>query len=352
MSSGLTPAAAPQILQSNTAFTGKLYKVLSKKPGNVFFSPFSVHIALAMLHQGARKDTAKILGEVLEIPDAESAAEGYKWIIDQLKSVQSVTLRIANKIHVKQDEEFIEEFQKSVWNNFDSDLESLDFANRRETAKSINDWVEVKTSGKITNVVNESSINSNTALFLLNAIYFKGNWLNKFTKTLTGTEPFYLDDQQIIQVEMMKGTKRVWYKFDNELNATIIRLPYKGNEIEMVIFLPKERNGIINLEDKLWTVDVDDVINKNLRGVEANLWLPKFKFSTSMDLVSPLHQMGLDIIFDKEKVDFTGMLVPKCERLSVDKVLQKAFIDVNEEGSEAAAVTVICCSCQHDKDKV
>ncbi|XP_063932015.1 leukocyte elastase inhibitor-like isoform X1 [Zophobas morio] len=342
MSNTSIPAAVRQIVQGNSAFTLKLYKILSKQPGNVFFSPFSVHTALAMLHQGARQDTATILGKVLQIPEAESTAEGYKWIINQLKSIQSVILRIANKIYVKDDEEFVKEFQNTVKEYFYSDLESFNYGNRRETVHSINEWVEEQTSGKIRKVVSESSITKDTSLFLVNAIYFKGDWLDKFTKSRTTKEPFYLDDQQMIQVEMMNGTKKVSYKFDDKLNAGILRLAYKRREIQMVIILPKERNGIKDLEDKLWNVDFADVINKDLCGVKANLSLPKFKFSTSMDLEGPLKEMGLDIIFNKEKADFKGMLVPKCERsLSVDKIFQKAYIDVNEEGSEAAAVTVV-----------
>ncbi|XP_063932030.1 antichymotrypsin-2-like isoform X1 [Zophobas morio] len=332
--------SATQILHGNAVFTNKLYQILARKPGNVFLSPFSLHAVLAMLYQSAQGETVEILKNVLELPDAKATAEAYKWLLDNLKTIENLILHIANKIYVKRNEEFLEEFEACVREYFYSELEALDFGDKAAAVAKLNEWVAHKTSNKIKEIVREDLINEETALFLLNVVYFKANWEEKFHENDTKVEPFYCNDGETVDVQMMKGRKKGLYKYDGELQAEVLDLPYKGKRIRMVIILPTEKNGIQNLEAKLATRSLIEVIDDNMYEIKAYLSLPKFKFEMSMDLNDILHEMGLEIIFDDEKANFLKML-KTGDNLCVGDVFQKAYIDVNEEGSEAAAVTAV-----------
>ena len=283
--------SATQILHGNAVFTNKLYQILARKPGNVFLSPFSLHAVLAMLYQSAQGETVEILKNVLELPDAKATAEAYKWLLDNLKTIENLILHIANKIYVKRNEEFLEEFEACVREYFYSELEALDFGDKAAAVAKLNEWVAHKTSNKIKEIVREDLINEETALFLLNVVYLKANWEEKFHENDTKVEPFYCNDGETVDVQMMKGRKKGLYKYDGELQAEVLDLPYKGKRIRMVIILPTEKNGIQNLEAKLATRSLIGVIDDNMYEIKAYLSLPKFKFEMSMDLNDILHEV-------------------------------------------------------------
>ncbi|CAH2012557.1 unnamed protein product [Acanthoscelides obtectus] len=325
------------VLKGNAEFTKTLYQALSKEKGNVFFSPISVHAVLSMVHQGAKGKTQQALTNVLKVPGPEESADGYERVMKSLNSVKNVTLSIANKVFLKNKYVFKASYAATIAKNFQSEVESVDFEKKEEAAKIINTWVENKTNNRIKDLVNADMFDELTRLVLVNAIYFKGKWSHPFPVAQTQTEKFYINDDEIMDVQMMHLTKNLFYKEDETLDAKVLELPYSNKELSMIIILPNKRNGIHELEKKLATVDLS-TITENMYKPEVKVSLPKFKIETDvMDLTQPLKDAGLEQIFTDE-ADFSGML-DNPERLAVSQVVQKAFIEVGEEGTEAAAAS-------------
>jgi serpin B len=276
-----------QVLQGNSAFTNNLYKVLAEKEGNVFFSPISVHVVLSMAYQGALDTTAEKFANTLHVPKAKAAAEGYNEIMKRLNSVTNVTLLMANKVFLMEGFQLLSDFENAVTKHFLSEVQLVDFKKNEEAAKTINSWVEVQTREKIKDLIQKDDLDDSTRLVLVNAIYFKGDWKHKFDKERTKTEPFYLNDKDTIDVQMMHIKKKFNYKNDSELQAQVIELPYTNEDLSMFIILPNEKNGIGNLEKKLATMNLTD-ISKNMWSTEVNLALPKFKIEETIDLKDAL----------------------------------------------------------------
>ncbi|XP_063914565.1 antichymotrypsin-2-like [Zophobas morio] len=338
-----------EIIQGNVAFTNKLYQILSRKPGNVFFSPFSLYVILAMAYQATGTETLESIQKVLEIPDPLNTAIGYKQIIRNLTSLKNGFLHTAFKIYLDKEKQLLPSFASTVKEYFDSEVELADFKKPTETAKTVNEWVAEKTHGKIRQIVTERSVES-SCLFLLNALYFKGDWDSPFSENKTREMPFYLNDESVVQVQMMTGIKNASYKFDEQLNCQILVLPYCDNGIKMAIILPEEKNGIGNLEAALSQMNLSEIFT-NLRRRKVDVSLPKFKFETSIELNDVVKEMGLAVMYDEVNADFKKMIrLGVGQNVYVSKILQKACIEVNEKGAEAAAVTVIemqvevCCT--------
>ncbi|KAJ3654866.1 hypothetical protein Zmor_014022 [Zophobas morio] len=333
-------AAAPQVSDSNNQFANNLYHILAEtSPGNIIFSPISLHAVLSMAYQGARGTTAEKFASTLKVPDAKVAKDGYSVIMNHLNSVPDVTLLMANKVYLMEGDTLLPEFKEAITNNFLSDVQLLNFGDQTAAATSINTWVEEKTQEKIKDLVKKEDLNESTRLVLVNAIYFKAMWKHVFKKESTKTQPFYLNDIDSVNVQMMHMRKKFNFNAVKELEAQILELPYTNGNISMVIILPFERNGIAELEKKLATVDLAKITNE-LYNQQVTVALPKFKIEQTIDLKDSLIKLGLGEIFDGSAANFSGMISSK-EPLHVSKVIQKAFIEVNEEGSEAAAATAM-----------
>ncbi|XP_044267033.1 serine protease inhibitor 3/4-like isoform X5 [Tribolium madens] len=332
-------ASELQVLQGNSQFTNKMYKLLSQEKGNIIFSPISIHAVLSMAFQGALGSTAERFASTLQVPEAKTAAEGYSEVMKRLNSVENVTLLMANKVFLMAGCKLLSGFETAVTKNFQSEVQLVDFAKTEAAAKTINDWVEVKTNEKIKDLIKKEDLDDLTRLVLVNAIYFKGNWKNKFNKEDTKTEPFYLNDVDTVDVQMMHTKKKFNYKVDQALDAQILEMPYINEDLSMIIILPNQKNGIAELEKKLENYNLSE-ITQNMWNTEVNVALPKFKIEQTIDLEDSLTKLGLGEIFDQEKANFKGMIeLRPGENLYVSKVVQKAFIEVNEEGAEAAAAT-------------
>ncbi|KAJ3654869.1 hypothetical protein Zmor_014024 [Zophobas morio] len=326
-----------QILDSNTQFTVDLYNVLKEtSPGNMIFSPISIHAVLSMAYQGARGTTAENFASTMKIPDAKIARKGYNTVMNRLNSVPNVSLLMANKIYLMEGYKLSPEFSDAVIKNFLSEVQLLNFSASEIAAATINAWVEEKTKEKIKNLVIGEDLDELTRLVLINAIYFKGNWKHKFNKKNTKTEPFYLNDIDSVNVQMMHIEREFHYKSVKELEAQIIELPYTNNNLSMVIILPFKRDGIAELEKKLAGVNLTEVTN-GMYTEEVTVPLPRFKIEQTIDLKDSLIKLGFREIFSPA-ANFNGMITSK-EPLCVSKVIQKVFIEVNEEGTEAAAAT-------------
>ncbi|XP_019867136.1 antichymotrypsin-2 isoform X6 [Aethina tumida] len=325
-----------KVIEANGVFTNNLYKEIAKEKGNVFFSPISAHAVLSMAYQGADGVTKDAFASTLKVPNEKVAAEGYSHIMNRLNNVQNVTLNIANKVYLMEKFALQDEFSKSVKDNFQSEVQQLNFAENTKSAGVINGWVEDKTNKKIKDLIKPDSLSSDTRLVLVNAIYFKGDWLNKFDAKNTKKQPFFLNEVDKVDVDMMfrKGDYR--YKFDRDLDAQVLELPYANKALSMIVVLPNKKDGIRELEGKLVNTPLDKVI-EGMYSTDVEVYLPKFKIETTIDLKEILTNMGLGNIFSNS-ANFSKMITGG-EPLSVSEVIQKAFIEVNEEGSEAAAAT-------------
>ncbi|XP_063914251.1 antichymotrypsin-2-like [Zophobas morio] len=329
-----------EILEGNAAFANKIYQILSRTPGNVFFSPFSLHIVIAMAYQGSGNVTLETIQKVLQIPDPLSTAIGYQEITRNLTRLKKVVLHTAFKIYLRKEFRLLSSFENTVKEYFDSEVESLDFDQRSATVKHINQWVSEKTHGKIEDIVDDDLIAS-TSLLLLNAIYFKGNWDIPFSERKTKVRNFYLNDHDVVKVQMMEGRKDGFYKYNKRLKSQILALPYEGEQIYMMIFLPEDKNGIGELEALLSETNDIQTFNE-LNFLVVDVSLPKFKFETTMEMDDLIKEIGLEVIYDPVKADLKGMIeLEEGKNLCVTKILQKACIDVNEKGSEAAAASVV-----------
>ncbi|XP_064336482.1 serpin B4-like isoform X4 [Camelus dromedarius] len=220
-------------------------------------------------------------------------------------------------------------------------VESADFANAaEETRQMINSWVERQTNGKIKDLFPRNSLDSSTVLVLVNAIYFKGQWHRKFKEEYTVEEEFWLSKDTSKSVQMMKETNDFNFASLEDMQFKILEIPYKGEELSMMLLLPNEVDGLQKLEDKLTAEKLLEwTSSQNMRTSQVDLHLPRFKVEESYDLNGMLVALGVVDAFSLRDADFSGMT--RKHRLAVSKAVHKSFVEVNEEGTEAAAATGI-----------
>ncbi|XP_049951615.1 leukocyte elastase inhibitor-like isoform X2 [Schistocerca serialis cubense] len=328
--------ALNSITQANNQFTFDLYNVLAQDSGNLFFSPVSIHVILALIFLGARGDTAKQIAKGLHLPEERNLTEyGVNALMHRLKDSSYVTLDIANKVYLKPGFNIKDEFNQSSI-NFMAGLEEVDFSNEDEARKIINGWVEEATHQKIKDMIPKGYLDDRTLMVLINAIYFKGDWAKQFNKVRTRRMPFHLLSSATKQVDMMYTEGDFNYVYLKELDSQALLLPYKGQRISMMILLPKEVNGLPNLEKNLLSIDLHHIL-RQVYETEVHVYLPKFKLEYEKELQETLRKLGITSVFEPT-ADLGGISdLP----LEVSKALHKAFIEVNEEGTEAAAATAL-----------
>nr|AZP56662.1 serpin B9 [Locusta migratoria migratoria] len=254
--------------------------------------------------------------------------------MQRLKDSNEVTLDIANKVYLKPGFHIKDEFNQSSI-NFMAGLEELEFAQEDKARKIINDWVEQTTHQKIKDMIPEGFLDDRTLMVLINAIYFKGDWVKQFNKIRTRKMPFHLSSGATKDVDMMYTEGDFYYVFSEELDSQVLLLPYKGHRVSMMILLPQEVNGISKLEKNIHSIDLQGIMSQ-MDETEVHVYLPKFKLDYEKELQETLRKLGITSIFEPT-ADLGGISdLP----LEVSKALHKAFIEVNEEGTEAAAATV------------
>uniref|UniRef100_A0A8C5MIT3 Leukocyte elastase inhibitor n=1 Tax=Leptobrachium leishanense TaxID=445787 RepID=A0A8C5MIT3_9ANUR len=330
---------------SNGSFALNLFRRLSEdNECNIFFSPFSVSSALAMVYLGTKGNTAAQMSQVLQFEKAKDLHTDFQALISAInKPDTDYILRTANRLYGEKSFTFLAEFLGSTKKYYLADLQSVDFCTKAEECrKEINAWVEQKTEGKIQDLLPSGSVDALTRLVLVNAIYFKGNWANQFDKQATKEMPFRINKNDTKPVQMMYKKAKYQMTYIPDLLTKVIELPYVNNELSMLILLPDDiedsTTGLEKLElDLTFSKFMEWTNPEMMEKDEVELLLPKFKMENNYDLESALISMGMSDAFDVEKSDFSGM--SGSRDLVLSKVVHKSFVEVNEEGTEAAAAT-------------
>lgn len=305
--------------------------------GNIFISPFSLFMALSMTYNGADDVTMEEMAAALGVTgmDAEQLNKANASLMSILHShAKEVEINVANSIWINQRYHFQDDFSQSVQDYYNAKIEEINVSDS-ESVKTINNWVKDATNGKIEDIV-EAPLNPDTVSILINAIYFKGDWLYQFDKKQTEERSFYLGDGKEKKVPLMRLSKELSYLENEDFQA--VSLPYKGEKISMKVFLPKNDTTLDELQNMLTNENWEkwlELFNKK----EGTVLLPKFKLEYETELNDTLKKLGMESAFH-EGADFTKMIV-EPDPIWIDKVKQKTYIDVNEEGTEAAAVTSV-----------
>uniref|UniRef100_A0A1E1WVS4 Putative serpin-like protein ase inhibitor n=1 Tax=Tityus obscurus TaxID=1221240 RepID=A0A1E1WVS4_TITOB len=324
--------------QANNEFCFSLLKQFPEDQ-NVFFSPVSIYIALGMLFAGANSTTAEVMQQVLKYQHEnattnETIHESFSNVINSLNTVSSeYKLSIANAFLYQQGYPIFPEFNDTLLGYYNAFLKGVDFANDTKGAiEEINNWVNNKTNGKIEKLVEE--LPPDTVMILLNAIYFKGTWKKPFDKRFTRNGTFYNGGVDAVTVPMMNVEGEFLVHFP-EKRFKAIELPYKGGNLGMLIILPLENDKLAEVEATLNYDNISSVISE-MFPLKMEVTIPKFKIEDSRELKNNLSNLGLENLFSP-KADFSN--INGQTNLAVSDVLHKATIEVNEEGSEAAAST-------------
>ena len=342
-SSGLVYAAGvPELQQGNTRFSFDLYRALQEREGNLFFSPYSISTALAMTYAGARGETEKEMAAVLHLPPEQVRLhKDFANLQEHLNDLQDkgkVQLNVANALWAQEGQSFLDSFLKLTKKYYGAGVNFVDYAGATEAArKTINDWVEEQTRKKIQELIKKGMLDPSTTLVLCNAIYFKGDWLSKFEKAATRDTEFFVTPDSAVQVPMMNQSMDAKYrKFDG---FSALELPYLGKKLSMVALLPEAKDGLPALEQLLsgdqvmqWLAELDDS-----SPLKVEISLPRFKTTCEFELSEILSKMGMPHAFSD--ADFSGMTGQRD--LFISKIVHKAYVDVNEEGTEAAAATAV-----------
>ena len=340
------------IVEGNNKFALELFTKLQSTKGNLFFSPYSISTALAMAHAGARNKTESQIAGVLHfpvsvnrrtdtsskfLPDKQQFALAFGNIIKDLNNrgrKGGYTLTVANALWGQKDYGFLQEFPELIKTSYDGQLNEVDFIRAAETArKTINAWVEKKTNDKIKNLISEGVLDSMTRLVLTNAIYFKGNWARQFKENRTKDAPFTLADGQKIDVATMNQKAEFGYMETDTFQ--VLELPYVDEELSMVILLPKKFDALGEFEKTLTPENLTQWLTK-IHKREVVVFMPKFKMTSQFSLASVLKSMGMKDAFSSD-ADFSG--INGKRDLFISAVIHKAYVEVNEEGTEAAAAT-------------
>ncbi|NXQ91304.1 ILEU inhibitor, partial [Nyctibius grandis] len=358
---------------ANTKFCLDFFKELCKvkRNENIFFSPLSISAALSMVQMGARGNTAEEMEKVGEsvllkkafscfsqCKETGGAHSQFQELLSALgKAGATCSLSIANRLFGEVTFQFLQQYLDSTRALYHAELEAMDFINAAEESRGkMNSWGEKKTSGKIKHLFPPGSFGRTTVLALVNAIHFKGQWAVKFKEKYTREMPFRLNKSEHRNILMMCWTGECKLARRQEEQVTVLELPYTGEELSMFILLPEnicdESTGLEQLESAVTYEKLAEWTNmENVYPQEITVYLPRFRMEESCELIPVLQALGMRDAFILEQADFSGLSGEPG--LFLSKAIHKSFVEVNEEGTEAAAATgfVIieeCCSIPYE----
>ncbi len=333
------------LVDGNSEFAFDLYQSLRDEQGNLFYSPYSISLALAMTYAGARSETEQQMADTLHfILSQDSLHPAFNSLDQQLasrgqgaqgKDDKGFRLNIVNAIWGQEDYKFLAAYLDLLAENYGAGLRLLNFINAPEECRvTINDWVSDQTEGRIEDLIPQGAIDAMTRLVLTNAIYFNAAWLHPFNEKTTQNGTFHLLDGSQVTVPMMKQTASFGYAEGEGYQA--VELLYDGSQLSMIILLPESGN-FDSFEQSL-DADYADAILTDLEYSQVALTLPKFEFESEFSLTDTLAAIGMPVAFSDE-ADFSGMTGNR--ELTITDILHKAFVSVDEAGTEAAAATAV-----------
>jgi serpin B len=342
---GLNTSAEKSVVSANNKFTYNLYSNLRKDPRyskkTLFFSPFSISSALAITYEGARGSTADEIQSVFFFPvDSNQRRVGFGNLFEDINQKNSqYILKTANALWAEKTYPFLPDYVNTAHAYYNADTTNLDFRNQTENSRiTINTWVENQTNDKIKDLIPQGAIDPQTRLVITNAIYFKGKWVKQFDKNETRGDIFYAEPGKTVNVQMMQKTDNdSVFGYTETDKLQVLEMPYATDstkQISMIVILPKN-NDLTSVEDSL-TMEQLSVLKNTLKIRRVNVTFPKFKLDTQFSLPGTLRSMGMQSAFS-DQADFSGM--DGTRSLFIGDVIHKAYIEVNEEGTEAAAAT-------------
>jgi len=317
-----------------------LYRELARRDGNLVFSPFGVSTAMAMLYAGAKGNTAAEIEKAMHFSlGQEGLHPAYKKILKSLKrrgSRGGNFLVVGSRLWGQEGYDILPEFIDLTSTYYRAPMKQVDFNGAPEKAcDEINAWATKQTRGKINSVIKKENVKDQTGLVITNAVYFKGKWEKKFKKEDTLDMAFWINPQEEILVPTMHQKEE--YMAGANLEVAILEMQYKRREHSMLIILPQQVDGLSELEGKLSTESLDEWIDLFSLG-EIDLYLPKFSFSSELDLKKVLLNLGVNQAFDRRAADFSG-ITDSDPGLFLGESAQKAWIEANEKGVEAVSIT-------------
>jgi serpin B len=339
-------SAEEKLIAADNRFAFTLLRAVTEdtrdKVPNLFVSPLSVALALGMTYNGAAGATEEAMRRTLELegmslPEVNEASRS---LIALLRGLDpGVRFLIGNSIWYREGFAVEQSFFDANRTYFDAEVAALDFASPAAPER-INDWVARRTEGLITEIV-ESPLPDYAVMYLINAIYFKGDWTQRFDRGRTGPAPFYLTDGSTVQVPMMRSTEALTVQAHQDAGVEMVELPYGGQAFSMIVVMPRDPAALDTLVAGLTADRWNDWVAR-LDTTSLYVSLPTFRLVNDLSLVAPLKALGMSIAFDcipPEMADFTRMHQP--QEACITNVKHKTYVDVNEEGTEAAAVTSV-----------
>lgn len=351
-----TPEGIQQVVNANNQFAFELYSELNKaETGNMFYSPYSMSAALAMTYEGARGQTADEMKSVFHFPETNVLRPNFAAIYNEInRKDKEYQLNTGNALWIQQDYPFLEEYISTVENYYGGKATGVDFVKETEKSRqTINQFIEEQTNNKIKELIPKGVLDIDTRLVLTNAIYFKGTWQWEFDESDTQDYDFYISPDNPVKVPMMRmNPEKVNFNYADLENLQILELPYKGDEISMLILLPKQGESydyetgevIINYD---YTLEDIELSSEKLEEYKAemqetgldSIYFPKFEFDTKYTMNKYLSDLGMSTAFDMANADFSGMT--EEEQLFISAVIHQAYVKVDEKGTEAAAATAV-----------
>ncbi|XP_050535095.1 serpin B10-like [Daktulosphaira vitifoliae] len=317
---------------ANHDFSSILYSKLNNNNENLFYSSLSIHVVMLMAGMGAATQTFNEIFDTIQLPKNKSLIKSYGELLSNVDQKNDV-LKLASGIFIEKSFNLKKSYLTTVTKNLNSSVNDLDFINHPDDQRNfINQWVENKTDGKIKELFDPDSIDSKTVLVLTSALHFKSNW--KYEFNIPTTEPFNISPQKNLLVSMMNLNENLKYYHDQSLKFAALELPYENHKFKMIVLLPDAKDGLANLELNLSKIKLAELLNK-LKLYNVDVKLPRFKIEQTIDLKTVLSEIGCSTMFTPN-ADFSEISdIP----LKISKAVHKAYIDINEKGTEAAAST-------------
>ena len=338
---GSTQQGVQEVVNANNQFAFELYSEINKaKDSNIFYSPYSISSAIAMTYEGAKGQTADEMKSVFHFPESNILRPNFAEIYNDInKRTKAYELRTGNALWVQHDYPFLEDYTNRVEKYYGGKAANLDFIKETEKSRqTINSFIEEQTNNKIKDLIPSGALTPIMRLVLTNAIYFKGTWEWEFDKSDTREQDFKITPTNIVKTPMMfMDNDKAEFNYADIGDLQILELPYKGEEISMLILLPTE--NLAAIEPSLTAEKLKEWKSQMNEFKLDAIYLPKFEFDTKYFMKDTLSAMGMPTAFEWPGADFSGM--DGTEMLYIDKVIHQAYVKVDEKGTEAAAATAI-----------